>query len=1113
MKTFKLLAFIFPLLLLFGGSALLLLGQSFVDTAAAETSALNGGQVLGVVDAPDGYPLPVGTVVRLFDPTVTEVRGLAFPDLNTGAFSLGPVANGLYVVKAVPPEASGLTQSLPVQVLVANSAADAGSLNLTMPQVTGTVEDPEVNPTLAEVGVWLPDGQIFQKITALKGQFAVGGLPVGSYRLQAAPIGVEPFWRSLPTVITITETSPAVPQVIDLALRPADAWGVVLSSFNLPVPGARVVFANAAGQMQSVITGLGGNWAVGGLPAGDYQVTILPPDVNSGLVAPDPQTIALPNSDSPYVLKFLAPAKGLSGVVTAQTEPTQPVFHAQVVARQVNRPGLQTALTDVNGAYLMNLGPGLWAVTVRPYSDTLPVEWVYPNPPTLVYFQNTSLPEQSTLDFNVLVADASLQGTVTLPDGSTPPFTVTVGLHNGEGVGRQVLADPADGSFEIEIPNGAYKFVLRIFSDAYLPPALPEVLLAPGEELDLGTIALLPRDAVITGTLTSDAGLPLAGVPLTAWRPGIPGTLRTLSGAGGEFALAVSAGEWHVLPAPAPSQPYLYQGDSAVVTLAAGEVVGEVNFELQTASARIHGVLVNVDSGSPASEASGWASALSSPDAPRDGGIVNGAPIVEGVFDIFVPGGSYSVFAYLPAGSPYMSTEEGQVSVQAGETTTVTLLVTPKTALISGALRDFRAPGEPVTGVNGVVYASSGENWAAGPINPATGAYRLQVAGGLWLLNYRIDERLYTRLGGPLITAVEDDEVQLVNLPVARKDSSLQGVVLDPNGDPLPGAAVVVRGVDPALKETWFHTRTRSDGTFSLPVPHGLYRLGAAGGDPAWLNPVEIEVYAPLPTQFAQLHQLQFRLPDAAVEGSLLVTPTQTGGMVWVTAWSDDGGYVQGLFPVEPAPEGGSAAGTFNLDVSGSTIWHVRAIFETNQYYWIARSDVETQSGITHPVDLVLSGPQFKPAPRVVTFDAAEPQRILLADGTSIYIPAGAMPAEGLVTLRIVPLAGLPQQQHATVFEYGYAFLASDASGQPIEANFNQDVVITFQYHEAALNGISELWLKPAYFSTTTNRWTFPSSYVVDSEANTITIQIDHFTDYALTTVPVTRVYIPLLTQ
>jgi hypothetical protein len=132
-----------------------------------------------------------------------------------------------------------------------------------------------------------------------------------------------------------------------------------------------------------------------------------------------------------------------------------------------------------------------------------------------------------------------------------------------------------------------------------------------------------------------------------------------------------------------------------------------------------------------------------------------------------------------------------------------------------------------------------------------------------------------------------------------------------------------------------------------------------------------------------------------------------------------------------------------------------------------------------------------------------------------IFVPAGAMPVDGLVTLRIVPIATLPYQQHASVFRYGYAFLATDANGEAIEAHFNQDVVITFTYSDAELfqQHIPEYWLKPAYYSTTTDRWTFPESFVVDTEANRVTMQIDHFTDYALTGVQGQFIYLPLTSR
>ena len=61
-------------------------------------------------------------------------------------------------------------------------------------------------------------------------------------------------------------------------------------------------------------------------------------------------------------------------------------------------------------------------------------------------------------------------------------------------------------------------------------------------------------------------------------------------------------------------------------------------------------------------------------------------------------------------------------------------------------------------------------------------------------------------------------------------------------------------------------------------------------------------------------------------------------------------------------------------------------------------------------------------------------------------------------------------------------------------------MVIRFKYmqYELADLGLREGRLKPAYFSTTTQSWTVPDSYVVDTDNNWVVMQIDHFTDFSL---------------
>jgi hypothetical protein len=384
----------------------------------------------------------------------------------------------------------------------------------------------------------------------------------------------------------------------------------------------------------------------------------------------------------------------------------------------------------------------------------------------------------------------------------------------------------------------------------------------------------------------------------------------------------------------------------------------------------------------------------------------------------------------------------------------------------------------------------------------------MSVASGLWRLGYRVDPQSdYVGLRHHKNVPVASGQTMPVVLPVAERDGLITGTVLGPDGDPLAGAKVIADGIGPVVSNLWLSTYSGEDGSFGLRVPHGNYHLGATVGVTDSIKPALRRVTVlPLP-DVSGGYDLQFRWPDAVISGTVSVTNTSgVTGTVFIWGWSEDDGFVKTRVPVI------NSTGSYSLDVISNTTWHLGAVYETPSQYWRAREEVVLGAGGATQ-DLVLTGPYPKPAPVAVTFDASQPQRILLADGTHIYIPANAMPVTGQVTLHIVPIATLPHQRHANVYRYGYAFTAVDAEGQPITEHFNQEVVIGFAYDERELwaAGISEHFLKPAYFSTTTNKWTFPESYVVDTDANRVVMQIDHFTDFALTSVPGFQVFLPVV--
>jgi hypothetical protein len=171
--------------------------------------------------------------------------------------------------------------------------------------------------------------------------------------------------------------------------------------------------------------------------------------------------------------------------------------------------------------------------------------------------------------------------------------------------------------------------------------------------------------------------------------------------------------------------------------------------------------------------------------------------------------------------------------------------------------------------------------------------------------------------------------------------------------------------------------------------------------------------------------------------------------------------------------------------------------------------------GVYHQ-DLVLIGPKLKPAPVTVLINPDEDRLIELSDGTRIFVPAGAIPADGRIILHITPLANAPHHRNGDVLGLSYAFEAYTEDGTPITESFNEDVIITFKYDplELIARGINLNRVKPAYLSTTTNSWTAPDSYVVDEGRHTITLQINHFTEYALVSIEGTnQVFVPMVVR
>jgi len=774
-----------------------------------------------------------------------------------------------------------------------------------------------------------------------------------------------------------------------------------------------------------------------------------------------------------------AAAKVVHGSIATNTG--EPVQFALVVARRMDRSGLEAAVTDADGHYEILLSEGLWSLTPRIVAATQPRVWLYPFGPQVVHFDFDDESERKHVSFRVITADAAVGGLVEMPDGSTPPFSVTVSVHHKEGHGVNTTIDPADGSFSLDVPHGNYALTVHTDSAEFVgPPPLP-VHPERGETVDVGALTLVPRDAAVTGTVRDESDNPVEVVGVVAWTRH-PAGARDKTDDNGDYHLNLFAGSWRIAPTVPYSLPYIFTGDAVSLTVAARETITAVDFTLTSAPNLLVGKLVD-DEGSSVS-AAGHAHAYGENGR-------NGTAIRGDTFQFYLPDGDYELKVNLATGSGWLPpTEPLDVSLEGGETLTVEVPLTPQDAIIAGALWEPRRE-LTVTGVDALVRARSSYATVATTINPGNGTYLLGAGAGLWHLGYRVDPQSnFVVLDHHKIVPLESGQTLVVPLPVARRDATISGVVLDPDGQPLAGAVVKAQGFGRVVDQVRLRTMSDEDGAFSLPVPHGHYAVWAAYEADDWLNPANHHVVA-RPDQTVGDVNLRFRKPDVTLTGATTISgATDVTGTVHIWAYTAGGA----------ATKSRQALGEpFSLDLLSDSRWHIGAALVDGTYYYAVRTTValtKTDQGL----DLLLEGPHPLPGPVALSFEANETAQLNLADGTHLTLPAGAMPVSGTVTLHATPIATFPHQHHARLYKYGYAFVAVDEAGNEITDSFNQEVEITFTYEEDALKelNLDEEELRPAYFSTTTDSWTVPDNYVVDTDDNTVTLYVDHFTDFSL---------------
>ncbi|MEP7356925.1 MAG: carboxypeptidase-like regulatory domain-containing protein [Anaerolineales bacterium] len=717
----------------------------------------------------------------------------------------------------------------------------------------------------------------------------------------------------------------------------------------------------------------------------------------------------------------------------------------------------------------------------------------------------------------VSAAATTLTGHLLAPGGGTnfaAPNRVWVRAANDEGQGDTVQADPGDGSFTVEVEPGNNHLRLVFENPLWAAPttlAGSDWYVDPDQTIDVGSLQLVEKQALISGHVVDQNSLGVADIPVRAWRRDGSEVAMTLSGAGGAYALPVISGTWELRAVPPLTSTYVTADSPQRVVLHNDTDTAIQNLRIILADVTVNGSVVDSD-GLPLPALHGRAYALLS-DHGRWRQLGPTVPIENGVFTLHLAApvsARYRIGAYFPPEVGYSALALVPIEVTAGETLSITLPAAPNNSTISGHFND--QIGQPQLGLAGAVYAASNSGGTARDrLNPLDGSYALDVVstdtsgggGSFWWLRAFVD-----RVSGYVVQPPRTQKVFLpfndgdgsdatVDFTVAQLDAWIHGTVTDPQGIGVPGALVSLHQLNIASGlgfNDW--VLTDGQGDYAAHVPAGAYLVRASKRN--MISPLPRPVIVPSGgNATADLH---FRAKNAVISGQ--VTYLGLPHTAFVRAYSDSGAHV---FTVS-GPQG-----RYALGVNAGENWHVQAVSEESAisgtvtvttFLKSPRVEIDPGVGVSNTADLALAPSDTLPDALVLEFNAADDQFFTLSNGSQVIVPAGAMVAAGPVVLFVDPLTALADDGGAQPVSFGYRLQAFDGSHLPI-THFIDPVTLAIPFSAAQLAelGVGPDQLVPSYWDQATSSWKPVPAVSVVTDANgdgVVYMSVDHFTDFAL---------------
>ncbi len=830
-------------------------GAVVVDIDAQFTLA---AKISGTLTSSVGGPFVDG-YVQVYDATALSYIGFSSIALD-GSYEVGGLAAGSYLVQIS--SYSGTSEwydDVPSSDLATPIALVAGEQRTGVDaeiqgpvSISGTVTDASTGLPVPNIYVAADDPMLFgfgSAYTAVDGTYSIANVSPGSYRVSFtdnAGSYAQQFFDGATSYddATFVTMSDASVIGVDAALVAAGMIsGIVLDDGGLPVVDAYVEAFDATTGSWVAAVGVdpSGGYTIGGLPAGDYNVSARAYrfrdqwylDATSEADA-TPVTVT-GGADTTGVDFALVTAVAISGTITDE-DAGAPIPNIRV--RASGGTTTRYAYTESDGTYaITDVDADDYVVQfyddgrnyVTEYYDDVGDEAVA----TPIAYDGST--PATGIDATLTVG-ATLSGTVVDETGAPVP-----------GVSVDVL-DPVNGGWFA----GASTDVVGAFSLSGLPPS--DVVLglsgagwAPqwydsatsfedATPIDLTTISdvavTMAERSSISGTVLESAGsTPVAEVTVIVQSD--DAFVSTRTGADGSYAVrGLPPGSYRVQFAPGPDLVGQYfdgvraWNDATLVELGVDEAQTGVDATLASAGS-IAGVLLDA-AGDPLPNVQVNAESVT---LGITGAVTFSA--ADGTFLLpGLAGDDYVLLAYLPGGvrqyydGALQYADATSVTVQPAENVVGVVFQLVEGGEISGNLVDEN--GTPVANAQLAVMGLGSTSWWYGSSN-ATGAFAIRgLPAGSYVLSVRADGYLTQWYDGVVdqsaatTITLEPSEV-LSDLAVVLLDrASVSGVVTDETtGLPLADIAIQVWGDG----YRWYtSTRTGADGTWQIRgLPTGSY--------------------------------------------------------------------------------------------------------------------------------------------------------------------------------------------------------------------------------------------------------------------------------------------------